>query len=189
MPSRSETRTAVSRGATELDMVLIHPYLKSTPPACTAIYHDILAVRIAAPAPLTLKVILETSQLSTRDIVAACVIAEAAGADFVKTSTGFCGRGASVEDVRVMRSVVEQRKEGADKRNGGRVKVKASGGVRDIEGCLAVMRAGAERIGASAGVGILEEGRAAGGRAGVSPEMDVEAEGGRGGKEAGGEGY
>lgn len=106
------------------------------------------AVRNAAPRPIVLKVILETSQLSRREIIAACKIAEVAEADYVKTSTGFNGQGATRENVKLMKSVV-----------GDKVKVKASGGVRTLSDCVGMMEAGAERIGTSNGVGIMEEGK------------------------------
>ncbi len=110
------------------------------------VYIDITAIRSVAPHPVVLKVILETSQLSRHEIVAGCKIAEAAGADFVKTSTGFNGPGATEENVRLMRSVV-----------GKSVKVKASGGVKTVSDCITMMEAGAKRIGASSGVSIMEE--------------------------------
>ena len=110
------------------------------------VFTDIAAVRHEAPCPIILKVILETSQLSPREIIAACKIAEAAGADFVKTSTGFNGQGATRENVRLMKSVV-----------GDNLKVKASGGVKTVNECVAMMEAGAERIGTSNGVRIMDE--------------------------------
>lgn len=110
------------------------------------VYNDIVAVRNVAPHPIVLKVILETSQLSPREIIAGCKIAEAANADFVKTSTGFNGKGATRENVRLMKSVV-----------GDRMKVKASGGIKTVNDCIGMMEAGAERIGASSGVSIMEE--------------------------------
>lgn len=125
-------------------MVLNYPLLKQK--QYSSVYSDILTVRNAAPAPIILKVILETSQLSRTEIIAACKIAEVAKADFVKTSTGFRGEGATVENVRLMKSVV-----------GEGMKVKASGGVRSFEDAVAMMEAGAERIGTSCGVGIMEE--------------------------------
>lgn len=131
-------------GATELDMVINHVLLRQR--HYSEVYTDIAAVRNVAPHPVILKVILETSQLSRRDIIAGCKIAEAANADFVKTSTGFNGSGATEEDVRLMKSVV-----------GDRMKVKASGGVRTVNECVAMMEAGAERIGTSNGVLIMEE--------------------------------
>lgn len=139
----SEATAAVAAGAAELDMVINYENIKAK--SFTAAFHDISAVRLAARAPTTLKVILETSQLSPEEIVAGCVVAHAAGADFVKTSTGFNGWGASLDDVRLMKSVV---KEGA--------KVKASGGVRSREDAIAMITAGAERIGTSGGVAIVQ---------------------------------
>lgn len=152
----SETQGAVLDGASELDMVVNYPLLKEG--KYTDVYEDVLAVRKASePTPegdnvarkVGLKVILETSQLSCEQIVAGCVIACLAGADFVKTSTGFNGSGASVENVALMRAVCET--------FGSGIKVKASGGVRTAGDCVNMMRAGAERIGASAGVKIVEE--------------------------------
>jgi len=110
------------------------------------VYTDIAAIRNIAPHPILLKVILETSQLSRSDIIAGCKIAEAARADFVKTSTGLNGPGATIENVRLMKAMV-----------GDDVKVKASGGVKTIHECLAMMKAGAERVGTSNGVGIINE--------------------------------
>ncbi|KKZ60576.1 deoxyribose-phosphate aldolase [[Emmonsia] crescens] len=152
----SETQGAILDGASELDMVVNYPLLKEG--KYTDVYEDVLAVRKASePTPeggnvarkVGLKVILETSQLSREQIVAGCVISCLAGADFVKTSTGFNGSGASVENVALMRAVCET--------FGSGVKVKASGGVRTAGDCVNMMRAGAERIGASAGVKIVEE--------------------------------
>ncbi|OJD18028.1 deoxyribose-phosphate aldolase [Emergomyces pasteurianus Ep9510] len=152
----SETQGAVAGGASELDMVINYPLLKEE--NYTAVYEDVLAVREASD-PLSegdnsarkvgLKVILETSQLTREQIVAGCVISCLAGADFVKTSTGFNGPGASVDNVALMRAVCEALGKG--------VRVKASGGVRTAEDCLNMIIAGAERIGASAGVKIVEE--------------------------------
>ncbi len=110
------------------------------------VYTDIAALRNVAPHPIILKVILETSQLTPHDIIAGCKIAEAAGADLVKTSTGFNGQGATQENVRLMKSVV-----------GDKMKVKASGGVKTVNECVVMMEAGAERIGTSNGVWIMEE--------------------------------
>lgn len=113
------------------------------------VYTDIAAVRKTAPRPIALKVILETSQLSQSDIIAGCKIAEAARADFVKTSTGFNGPGATIENVRLMKAMV-----GED------VKVKASGGIKTLHECVVMMEAGAERIGTSNGVRIITEAKA-----------------------------
>jgi len=113
------------------------------------VYTDIAAVRKIAPRPIALKVILETSQLSQSDIIAGCKIAQAARADFVKTSTGFNGPGATIENVRLMKAMV-----------GDDVKVKASGGIKTLHECVAMMAAGAERIGTSNGVRIVNEAKA-----------------------------
>lgn len=110
------------------------------------VYTDIAAVRNIAPHPVVLKVILETSQLSRSDVIAGCKIAQGARADFVKTSTGFNGSGASVDNVRLMKAIV-----------GDDLKVKASGGVKTVNDCVAMMEAGAERIGTSNGVSIMNE--------------------------------
>ncbi len=111
------------------------------------VYSEIAAVRNVAPHPIILKVILETAQLSRREIIAGCKIAEAAKSNFVKTSTGFNGKGATRENVQMMKSVV-----------GENMKVKASGGVKTINECVAMLEAGAERIGTSSGVWIMSEG-------------------------------
>lgn len=135
---------AVSAGASELDMVINYPLLKQQ--RYSQVYTDIAAVRNVAPHPILLKVILETSKLSQIDIIAGCKIAEAANADYVKTSTGFGGQGATRENVQLMRSVI-----GPD------MKVKASGGVKTVNECVIMMEAGAERIGTSNGVWIMKE--------------------------------
>ena len=138
-----EATRAAAEGALELDMVINYPSLKAE--KFREVYEDIVAVSQAATSLVKLKVILETSQLSRSDIIAGCVIAEIAGADFVKTSTGFCGSGATLENVRLMRSVV-----------GDRLKVKASGGIKSTRDCIGMMEAGASRIGTSNGVAIVE---------------------------------
>ena len=149
----NEAASAVQDGAHELDLVIDYPALKAGDHA--TVFHGIREVRDAADAftaekgkteKVVLKCILETSQLGREDIVAACVSAEEAGADFVKTSTGFNGAGASVENVSLMRRVV-----------GDRLGVKASGGVRSVEDCLRMIEAGASRVGMSNGVGVMEE--------------------------------
>lgn len=105
---------------------------------------DIQAVVEAAKGQALTKVIIETSLLSDDEKVRACKLGKEAGADFVKTSTGFSGGGATVEDITLMRKTV-----GPD------MGVKASGGVRDLAGAEAMISAGATRIGASAGVDII----------------------------------
>ena len=151
----SEARGAVEEGAAELDMVLNYPLLLSG--SFTKVFEDVKAVRQEADKDkksIVLKVILETSQLTPEQIVAGSLIAILAGADFVKTSTGFLGRGATVEDVRIMRAVRDLlQSEGWTKV----VRIKASGGIRLAEDCLRMIGEGADRIGASSGVKIVEE--------------------------------
>ena len=137
-----EARDAVAGGAEEIDMVVNIGALIEGDYA--RVYSDIKGVRDAVPGQL-LKVILETGYLSKEQIVRGCILAKMAGADFVKTSTGFGAGGATVEDVALMREVV-----GAD------CGVKASGGIRDVETALAMIKAGANRLGASSGVAIME---------------------------------
>ena len=134
---------AVADGADEIDMVLNVGYLKSG--MLKEVYEDIVAVRKACREK-TLKVIIETCLLTDDEKIEACRIAERAGADFVKTSTGFSTGGAAVEDIVLMHDAV-----------GGRIKVKASGGIRTLADAEAMIRAGASRIGASAGVSIVKE--------------------------------
>ncbi len=136
-----ETRDALANGAQEIDMVLPVGSLKEGNYA--DVYRDISSVVEAAGCYLV-KVILETSLLTKEEIVRGCILAKMAGADFVKTSTGFGGGGATVEDIALMRRVV-----GAD------MGVKASGGVRDRAAAVAMVEAGANRIGTSSGVAIV----------------------------------
>ncbi|RAL10586.1 2-deoxyribose-5-phosphate aldolase [Aspergillus homomorphus CBS 101889] len=141
-----EARAAIQAGATELDMVMNYPLLKAG--QYSAVYEDLRAVRAAAPGSVVaLKVILETAQLGPSEIVAGSVIACLSGAEFIKTSTGFNGAGARVEDVRVMRAVAEILGLGT--------RVKASGGVRSAGACRDMLSAGAHRIGSSSGVSIM----------------------------------
>jgi len=105
----SEAKSAVAAGAAELDMVMNHAYLAEPPRGndgqdFSSAYHDIHAVRQAAKSPTILKVILETSALTREGIIAGCLVAKEAGADFVKTSTGLGGGGATVEDVALMKA-------------------------------------------------------------------------------------
>lgn len=140
-----ETKNAVQNGASEIDMVINIGALKSGD--VKAVKEDIRAVVEAADGALV-KVILETGLLTEEEIVAACEQAKAAGAHFVKTSTGFGKGGATVEAVRLMRQTV-----GSD------LGVKASGGVRDKETAWQMIQAGANRIGASASVAIVSGGK------------------------------
>ena len=117
---------------------------------------------------VVMKVILETSQLAEDDVIAACTLAGYAGWDFVKTSTGFLGRGASLDDVRVMDAVAEylhQRGVGPNDGHGRTVKmkVKASGGVKSYEDAMKMIKAGATRIGTSSGMKIVQEATATAG--------------------------
>jgi deoxyribose-phosphate aldolase len=140
-----EAAKAVTNGADELDMVIDIGQLKAG--HADLVQQDIEAVRRAAPAPTLLKVIIESAALTDAEIVAACQAAEAAGADFVKTSTGFHkAGGASVEAVRLMRQTV-----------GDRLGVKASGGVRTYEDALRMIEAGASRLGMSSSAAVLAE--------------------------------
>jgi deoxyribose-phosphate aldolase len=140
-----EATAAIEAGAGEVDMVINVGQLKSG--NLTAVYDDIAAVVEAAHKGAALvKVIIETALLNEEEKVAAALLAREAAADFVKTSTGFSGGGATVEDVRLLRLVV-----------GPAMGVKASGGVRTAAGALALVAAGATRIGASAGVALVTE--------------------------------
>lgn len=141
----AEAARAVADGATEVDMVIDLGLAASG--MWAAVAADIEAVRVAVPAPTVLKVIIESAALgSGRAIVAACEAAEAADADFVKTSTGFHrSGGATVGAVELMAATVE-----------GRLGVKASGGIRDLASALAMIDAGATRLGCSASRAILE---------------------------------
>ena len=134
-----EAERAVRDGADEVDMVLNLGRLKEGELA--AVRADVAAVVAAAGVPV--KVILETGYLTDEEIVAACRLAEEAGARFVKTATGFGPGGATLEAVRLMRASVSPR-----------VGVKAAGGIRTAEQVLAFLAAGADRIGTSAGAAI-----------------------------------
>jgi len=138
-----EAEKAVEDGATELDMVLNIGALKGDD--LKTVEADIRAVRQAAAGPTVLKVIIETCLLTDKEKIRACEIAKHAGADFVKTSTGFSSGGATVEDVALMRRIV-----------GHEMGVKASGGIKDWLAAVAMIKAGADRIGTSAGVVIVE---------------------------------
>src|SRR5439155_11037409 len=136
-----EAREAIRCGAREIDMVINIGALKAKDYAL--VLHDIAKV-VESSRPWPVKVILETSQLNQEEKIAGCVLSKAAGAAFVKTSTGFAGGGATAEDVALMRKVV-----------GDDVGVKASGGLRSSEDALKMIQAGANRIGASASVAIV----------------------------------
>jgi deoxyribose-phosphate aldolase len=142
---RFEALEAVKIGASEVDMVLNIGALKSGDKK--TVENDIAGVaEVVHGNGGILKVILETSLLSLDEKLVACQIALAAKADFVKTSTGFAGGGATVDDIALMRGVV-----------GDKAGVKASGGVRSAVDALAMIHAGASRIGTSAGVAIVRD--------------------------------
>lgn len=139
-----ETALAVAAGAAEIDMVIDLGALKDG--RLRRVEEDVAAVvREAAAGGATVKAILETALLTEEEKVTAARLAVAAGAAFVKTSTGFGPGGATVEDVRLLKQTV-----------GDKAGVKASGGIRTAEAALAMVAAGASRIGTSAGVAIME---------------------------------
>ncbi|MCK3882053.1 deoxyribose-phosphate aldolase [Streptococcus suis] len=137
-----ETKDAIENGADEIDMVINIGALKSKNDEL--VLEDIKAV-VEASGDKLVKVIIETCLLTEEEKVKACQLSKEAGADFVKTSTGFSTGGATVEDVALMRKTV-----GPD------MGVKASGGARSYEDAIAFIEAGATRIGASSGVAIMK---------------------------------
>ncbi len=139
----AETVQAVADGASEIDMVMNLGWAKAG--AWAQVEEDIRQV-VAAANGHVVKVIIETCYLTDEEKELACLAAKRAGAHFVKTSTGFGGGGATVADVELMRRTV-----------GTELGVKASGGIRDLATALDLIRAGATRLGASAGVRILSE--------------------------------
>lgn len=136
-----EAKTAIANGAAEVDMVINIGRLKNK--EYDAVREDIRAVKQAVGDKI-LKVIIETCLLTDEEKVKACEAAKAAGAHFVKTSTGFSTGGATTHDIALMRKTV-----------GPEMGVKASGGIRDYEAAMAMIEAGANRIGASAGIAIV----------------------------------
>ncbi|EFI42601.1 deoxyribose-phosphate aldolase [Peptoniphilus sp. oral taxon 386 str. F0131] len=138
-----EAREAVKNGAAEVDMVINVGLLKSE--EFDAVEKDIKAVVDAADGRIV-KVILETCLLSDEEIIKACKLSMNAGADFVKTSTGFSSHGATAHHVKLMKSVV-----------GDNLEVKASGGIRDLKTSLEMIDSGATRLGVSAGIAIVKE--------------------------------
>lgn len=136
-----ETLEAIREGAQEIDTVINIGALKSKD--YREVYLDIRSV-VEAAGSIPVKVILETSQLSDEEKIIACSLSKAAGAAFVKTSTGFTGGGATVADIKLMRRIV-----------GPEMGVKASGGVRSREDALAMIEAGANRLGTSSSISIV----------------------------------
>lgn len=140
----AEVREAIANGATEVDMVINIGALKSGD--YDLVSRDIKTVVEAAAGQALTKVIIETCLLNEEEKVKACLLAKNAGADFVKTSTGFNKGGATPEDVSLMRKTV-----------GVEMGVKASGGIRDRRTAEQMIKAGANRLGTSAGVAIVKE--------------------------------
>lgn len=139
-----ETKDAIKNGATEIDMVINQSLAKSN--AWKKIEKEVAAVKKAC-GDILLKVILETCNLTDKQIVAACKACVAAGAQFVKTSTGFGSGGATVKAVALMAETVHPFG----------LKVKASGGIHGFEEANAMVESGADRIGASCGVAICKD--------------------------------
>jgi deoxyribose-phosphate aldolase len=141
----AETRGAIEAGATEVDMVINIGAMKSG--AYALVLNDIQAVVDEAHShKVSVKVILENALLTEKEKIIGCLLCVEAKADFVKTSTGFSTSGATVEDVARMRRVV-----------GAALGVKAAGGIRTLKDALAMIGAGANRLGASASISILQE--------------------------------
>jgi deoxyribose-phosphate aldolase len=142
-----EARQALEDGAVELDMVINIGWLRSGLDA--QVQEDIAAVVAAAKGRALVKVILENAYLTNEEKQRGCRLVEAAGADFVKTSTGFAAAGATLDDLRLMRASVSPR-----------VQVKAAGGVRTLDALLDVLNTGTSRVGATATKTILDDFRA-----------------------------
>jgi len=138
-----EAKDAIKNGAEELDMVIPIGVLKQGD--FNYVENDIRSIVVAAGNNVLIKVIIETCLLTNEEKIKACEIAHKAGAHFVKTSTGFNKAGATVDDVKLMRTIV-----------GNGMGVKAAGGIRDYQTALTMIKAGANRIGASASVKIVE---------------------------------
>jgi deoxyribose-phosphate aldolase len=150
-----ETKEVIENGATEVDMVINVGALKSGD--WDYVKRDIEAVVNAAKGKALVKVIIEACLLTEEEKVKVCTISKMAGADFVKTSTGFSTGGATVEDIKLMRLVV-----GPD------MGVKASGGIKDYKTAMAMINAGASRIGTSSGISIVKNQKS-------EPVLSVEA--------------
>lgn len=138
---RQEAIEAVQNGATELDMVINHGLFKDK-----KYKYVIDEINAVCEVGITVKVIIETSQYSAEEIIKLCNIVNKSKAQFIKTSTGFIGCGAKLEDVKLMKKYIANNK-----------KVKASGGIKDGKAFLQMIASGADRIGTSNGVKIIEE--------------------------------
>ncbi|MCK5147058.1 deoxyribose-phosphate aldolase [bacterium] len=146
----AEAEQAIEDGAKEIDMVLAVGLLKAR--HNDEVEADIRrTVAVCKSGKVHLKVIIEAAMLTLEEKVVACRLAAAAGADFVKTSTGFGPGGATIADVRLMKTTVADHG----------LKVKAAGGIRSLEDALAMLEAGADRLGTSAGLKIMTEARSA----------------------------
>lgn len=139
-----ETSDAINKGAEEVDMVINIGALKNKD--YNTVKEDIEAVVNAAAGKALVKVIIETALLTKEEKIKACELSLEAGADFVKTSTGFSTDGANIEDIKLMKSVV-----------GDKLGIKASGGIRDFSKAKEMIEAGATRLGTSSGIEILKE--------------------------------
>ena len=139
-----ETKNAIENGADEVDMVINIGAMKNRD--YDVVKGDIEAVVEAAKGRAIVKVIIETCLLTDEEKIKACELSKEAGADFVKTSTGFSTGGATVNDVKLMKKTI-----------GDSLKIKASGAIRDYETAKAMIEAGASRIGASASIKIVEK--------------------------------
>jgi deoxyribose-phosphate aldolase len=138
----AEATEALKSGANEIDMVMNLGFLKSK--NFDSVWKDIQAVKSVMPNN-TLKVILETCYLSNEEILKASELAIKGGADFIKTSTGFGTRGASLEDVKLMKDIAKDS-----------TKIKASGGIKDAKTAIEYINIGAERLGTSSGIAIIK---------------------------------
>lgn len=141
-----EAKKAIDNGADEIDMVLNVGYMKSG--MYSEVEDEIKAIKTAIGS-CVLKVILETCYLTKDEIKIASELSVSAGADFVKTSTGFGTGGATVEDVEIMKKAVN-----------GKAKIKASGGIRDLETAKTYIEMGVQRLGTSSGVSLMTTGKA-----------------------------
>lgn len=138
-----ETMDAIKNGASEIDMVINIGALKNK--EYKTVREDIEAVVNGAGDKALVKVILETALLTNEEIIKACELSKEAKAHYVKTSTGFSTDGAKVEDIKLMKSIVKDD-----------LKIKASGGIKDKDTAIEMIRAGASRLGTSSGVKIIE---------------------------------
>lgn len=140
----AEAKDAIQNGATEIDMVLNIGALKSKDQQLVA--NEIAAVRAVCTGGVILKVIIETALLTKEEKIIACELVTKAGADFIKTSTGFASSGASLDDIALFKQHI-----------GPNVQIKASGGIRNKQQALDFIRAGASRLGTSNGVAIVSD--------------------------------